>query len=65
MATDFRWDACLTPEEEDRFLFAAQIKYLQERFRDEPIPEYDIAKAVLHRATYFPPRDKAHDASSL
>jgi hypothetical protein len=55
----------MTPEEEDAWLRACQLKYLKECAFNEPIPEYDVAKAVLHRAAYFPPREEAHDASPL
>jgi hypothetical protein len=55
----------MTPAEEDAWLYAAQLKHLQERGFLDPIPEYDVTKAVLHRATYFPPREEAHDASPL
>jgi hypothetical protein len=55
----------MTPEEEDQWLRAAQLKYLKERAFNEPIPAYSVKEATLHRAVYFPPREEAHDASPL
>jgi hypothetical protein len=55
----------MTPEEEDSWLYAQQLKYLRERGFAEPIPAYSVKEATLHRAVYFPPREEAHDASPL